>query len=135
MPYPLQFDTLYEYDPKPSGISIPVSLRLSGEPVDLVAKLDTGASFCIFQREYGERLGLTIENGRLEWVSTTRERFLTYGHEVTLEALGLSVDAMVYFTHDRDFPRNVLGRNGWLNRVRIAIVDHDCQLYVSPYGG
>jgi len=30
--------------------------------VDLLAKLDTGAAHCIFERKYGEMLGLAVES-------------------------------------------------------------------------
>lgn len=52
---------------------------------------------------------------------------------VTLEFLEWSFESVVFFAEDTGFRRNVLGRNGWLNRCRIAIVDHDQMLYVSQY--
>jgi len=60
-------------------------------------------------------------------------KFRVFGHEVILEVMGYSLETTVYFAEDQGFQRNVLGRNGWLNRYRIAIVDHDQLLYVSPY--
>ena len=29
--------------------------------------------------------------------------------------------------------KNVLGRAGWLDRVRLGLVDHDSILYLAPY--
>jgi hypothetical protein len=96
--------------------------------------VDTGSEFCIFARAYGEDLGLTIENGEPKFMGTASGgRFRVFGHKVTLEVLGYSVETTVYFAEDHGFQRNVLGRNGWINRYRIAIVDHDQLLYVSPY--
>ena len=34
--------------------------------VELIAKLDTGAAYRIFERRYGEELGLDVESGRLQ---------------------------------------------------------------------
>lgn len=31
------------------------------------------------------------------------------------------------------FPRNVLGRQGWLNQVRLALIDYDGKLFLSHY--
>jgi len=28
---------------------------------------------------------------------------------------------------------NLLGREGWLQKVRLAVVDYDSTLYISPY--
>jgi hypothetical protein len=30
-------------------------------------------------------------------------------------------------------PRDVLGQTGWLDRMRLGLVDHDRQLYLSHY--
>lgn len=95
--------------------------------------MDTGASYCIFGREYGEELGLRIEAGLEVRVATPAGSFRAFGHAITLETLGLSFDTMVYFAERADFPRNVLGQRGWLDRVRLALVDYDGHLYLSSY--
>jgi len=112
---------------------VPVGISLVGNTVDLVAKLDTGASLCVFQRQYGELLGLRIETGRSQWMSTATGRFLTYGHPVTLEVLGLTFETTAYFAADPQYSRNVLGRRGFLDLVRIALIDYDGRLYLGPY--
>jgi hypothetical protein len=52
--------------------------------VELVAKIDTGASHCLFERHYGEQLGLEIETGIAQKFSTATGTFLAYGHNLTL---------------------------------------------------
>ena len=77
---------------------------------------------------------MQIEAGDQKRIGTASgSAFRAFGHMVTLEFLEYSLESMVYFAEDVGFNRNVLGRNGWLNRCRIAIVDHDRLLYVSPY--
>ena len=103
--------------------------------VELEAKLDTGAQYCVFQRQYGEELGLTIENGDLVRMEDAQgHAFDTFRHEVTIELLGFQIHSMVLFPRDYGFRRNVLGRVGWLDRFRVALIDYDRQLYLSPYG-
>jgi hypothetical protein len=58
---------------------------------------------------------------------------MAYGHELTLSALGYQFDVTVYFAADQSFPRNVLGRHGWLQQLRLGIVDYDGKLYASRY--
>jgi hypothetical protein len=53
---------------------------------------------------------------------------------LTLETLGYSFDVTVFFAADESFTRNVLGRRGWLNQVRLAIVEYEGKLYLSRYG-
>ena len=55
------------------------------------------------------------------------------GHVVELEVLGLKVESMVYFFGDERMNRNLLGRAGWLDRIRLGLVDYDGELYLAPY--
>lgn len=66
-------------------------------------------------------------------VSTVAGNFRAYGHELTLAVLGIEGHAGVYFYADPSVSRNVLGRHGWLNRVRLGLVDPDSLLYLSAY--
>ena len=70
MPYQLEFSSLHSYDPGKSGISVPVTLRAGEASVSFNAKIDTGATYCIFQRLYGEHLGLDIERGHQQLIGT-----------------------------------------------------------------
>lgn len=101
--------------------------------MELLAKLDTGAAYCIFERKYGEMLGLEVESGRLQRFRTVVGAFAAYEHEVTIQTLGIEFPSVVYFAQDAGFSRNFLGRSGWLDRVRIGIIDYDRILFVSPY--
>jgi hypothetical protein len=40
---------------------------------------------------------------------------------------------MVYFFADERINKNLLGRIGWLDRIRLGLVDHDGELYLAPY--
>src|SRR2546422_7041806 len=105
----LTFERLIQYDPGQPGITLDVSLNLSAGSVNFPAKVDTGASYCIFERRHGEALGLSIENGLPQPISTATGRFLTYGHEVTLSTAEYDFDSIVYFAANEDMDRNVLG--------------------------
>lgn len=133
MSYTLTFAARHEYDTKLQGITLPVAVSFGAEIVQLQAKVDSGAEGCIFARAHGERLGLDIESGQLQHFRTAMGGFTTYGHEVTLSVLGLAVVATVYFAADPHFSTNVLGRIGWLNRVRFGLVDYEGRLYLSRY--
>ncbi len=129
----LGFAVTHNYDTRRAGITVDVLLRLGGKEVEVVAKLDTGASFCIFRRIYGELLGLAIESGQPETLSTPTGSFLAYGHDVTLIVLGLEFQTTVYFAADENFTRNVLGRQGWLDRIRLGLIDYEGKLFLSDY--
>src|SRR5215510_2599330 len=121
----LTFERLIQYDPGKPGITLDVSLSLSAASVNFPAKVDTGASYCIFERRHGEALGLNIESGLEQPISTATGRFLTYGHEVALAVAGFEFDSIAYFAADVGFERNVLGRHGWLDRIILGLVDYE----------
>lgn len=131
MSHQLAFEVLHLYDSGKSGITLPARLSLAGAYTDVVTKLDTGASYCIFQRAHGERLELDIESGYRIKIHTPTGSFIAYGHNVMLSVLGFHFDSLVYFAKDEDFTRDVLGRHGFLNNVQIAIRDYQGELFLS----
>ena len=133
MKYILTFETSHLYDPAAPGITVPVELQVGDRQLRVPdAKLDTGATYCIFKREYGELLGLHIESGERREFGTAQGPFIGFGHQVSLSALGFELNATVFFA-DFQYPRNVLGRYGWLQQMRIGIIDYDGKLFVSEY--
>jgi hypothetical protein len=54
MKHHLIFDRLIQYDPGHDGVTLQVSLILSTASVSFLAKVDTGASYCIFERRHNE---------------------------------------------------------------------------------
>ena len=133
MPVSLAFAISHHYHSAADGIEVPVTLGIGSQSVDLIAKVDTGAAHCIFDRRYAEMLGLNVESGRLEIFRTVTGSFSAYEPEVTLQMLGIEFSALVFFAQDPVFARNFLGRTGWLDRLRVAIVDYDRTLYLSAY--
>jgi len=76
VPHTLTFDNLYKYSTTVEGIEIPVQLSVGKESVIIPdAKLDTGASFCIFEQGYCLALGLTLESGFPQRVEAAMGRF------------------------------------------------------------
>ena len=52
---------------------------------------------------------------------------------VELDVLGLKFESMVYFFVDERIDKNLLGRAGWLDRIRLDLVDHDQLVYLAAY--
>lgn len=133
MPVNLSFDKLIEYDTREAGITVPVKLSAGQNEAVLGAKLDTGSTHCVFERKHGERLGLEIENGEPLYFSTATGRFLTFGHELTVSVLGIEVYTMVYFIDSEEIVRNILGRQGWIDRIRLGLIDYEGKLFLNSY--
>jgi hypothetical protein len=129
----LGFAHVYDYSGDGESVALPVVLRSGARQVHLAASVDTGASFCLFSGEIAEALGLNLENGIRRRFRTANSGFDTFGHEVELSVLGIATTSVVYFFADPMIDKNVLGRTGWLDRVRLGLVHHDNRVYLAPY--
>jgi hypothetical protein len=56
-----------------------------------------------------------------------------WGHQLYLEALGIRLESYVFFAADAGMSKNVLGRRGWLDMLKVGIIDYDGELYLSRY--
>jgi predicted aspartyl protease len=130
----LAFSERYRYADDEEGITFEILIAsdlAARYPVD--AKLDTGSTFCVFQRRYAELLGLDVESGAEQRIRTATGWFTAYGHEITLTVGGLEWQAVVHFASDENFPVNVVGRVGFLDRLRVGVVDYEQLLYLAAY--
>jgi len=129
----VEFSRTYSYLPADDGISLPVIPTTARKRVKLLAHVDTGASHCLFERRHGELLNLDVEAGDPMAFRTATWRVEAFGHLVTIETLGLNFESVVYFFDDERINKNRLGRLGWLDRIRLGLIDHDGVLYVASY--
>jgi hypothetical protein len=54
-----------------------------------------------------------------------------YGHMVSLEFLGISFESLVYFAKYPNLRRNLLGRQGFLRKLRFGLIEQDCTIFLS----
>ena len=135
MPRLLEFRHTYSYPDGhlQPGITIPLKLRVNERAVSLIAKIDTGADFCLFDHHLAERLGLAVESGRKRSFQTMAGRFEAYEHRIVIETFDIGIESYVYFAADPQSRRNLLGRTGWLEHFRLAVSHHECELFLSAY--
>lgn len=87
------------------------------------------------QPHYADLLGLELTAGMKERIRTAVGSFTAYGHEINLVVSGMEWLATVYFAEDAYFPVNVVGRLGFLDRLKVAVVDYEQMLYLSACEG
>jgi hypothetical protein len=131
--YQIEFTTAFSYGNEREGICVPVVLKAGANSVRLAASVDTGATFCIFRNELAEALGLDPANASLKRFRTANSSFEAFAHEVEISVLGVTTFSTVYFFADVSINKNVLGRVGWLDRVRLGLVDYDSTIYLGSY--
>ena len=127
----LAFAIAHSYARRDASIAVPVVLRSGSRFVDLVANLDTGAAHCLFENAYAAELGLDLTSGALMRFRTANSSFDAYGHEIEIDVLGIVTHLVLFFFAEPSIRKNVLGRGGWLDRVRLGLVDHDRAVYLS----
>jgi hypothetical protein len=50
-----------------------------------------------------------------------------------INVLGVELFSTVYFAEEESFTRNVLGRQGWLDHVKLGLIDYEGKLLLSEY--
>ncbi len=133
MPHQIEYNLSYRYTTTEAGITIPVSLIAGERSAECQAKIDTGAEYCLFDRTYADRLGFEVESGHRVRMETLTGILTAFGQEVTLQTFDLAFEVTVYFAADYNLPRNLLGRNGWLNLIRLGLNAYEEILYLSAY--
>lgn len=93
--------------------------------------------FCIFERGVADELEINVESGYREKFPTLGGGIYAYGHEVELETLGLRFQSYVYFAEGYEIKRNLLGRQGWLQLVKLGLEDYkseiSCRLQICQH--
>jgi len=124
----------YAFDPKQPGVTLPVSLFANDRVETTEAAIDTGSTLCVFRREIAEWLNITVEEGIEDHVNAMGTVIRVYGHEVRMVVGEMTLDLFVYFPSFQNIPRNLLGRQGFLQRLRFGLDDYEGFVYLSHYG-
>lgn len=133
MPYTFEFEKREIYKSFDTGITIEAILSYGGLTVNCEAKVDTGAQVCLFSRDSADILEIDVESGYREKFRTLAGTVVAYEHEVSLETLGLQFQTNIFFAESYEIKRNLLGRHGWLQLLKLGLVDYDSTIYMSPY--
>lgn len=121
------------YSDDPSGIAIPIIISYGDIIIRDSAKVDTGAEVCLFKYDLAEQLEIQLESGIPKMLNTLTGSLEAFGHEVIIQTGDLSFRSFVYFAKYPGLPRNILGRQGRLRNLKLAVVDYDNLLYLSEY--
>ncbi len=96
------------------------------------ALIDSGSTFSIFTREIADELAIEVLQGRVQKLSTLGGSLLAYAHEIDLEITpNLHYKTEVLFS-EYPIPRNLLGHNGFLDHVAVALRSKYGLIYLHP---
>lgn len=130
----LTFREVISYPSNRLGITLQVALSSGSGTCQAFAKLDPGAAVSLFSRELGEDLGLNIEAGApLKLASLSLGGIDCFGHEVTLQVGSIATPVIIYFSKHYELPRNFLGLQDWMLRLKVGIVHYENKVYLGLY--
>lgn len=132
MSFSLEFQKKETYQSLDAGITIEVVLSYGGREQPCPAKVDTGADCCLFNRTLADVLEIDLETGYRQNFSTLGGGIIAYAHPIELETLGLRFQSYVYFAENYAVTRNLLGRQGWLQLVKLGLDYYPSEIYLSP---
>lgn len=131
MSFQIDFEKKEKYESIKTGITIDAVLRYGSLEQMCSAKIDTGAEFCLFTRIVAEALEIDVESGYREKFSTLGGGLFGYAHQIELETLGVQFQSYVYFAESYAITRNLLGRQGWLQLIKLSIDDYRSEIYLT----
>lgn len=80
----LSFTERFDYS-RFNDIVLPLNLAADEDnQILLRAKVDTGSTFCVFQRRHADLLNIDLETETQRRIRTATGSFTAYGHEVTI---------------------------------------------------
>lgn len=91
MSFQLSSRERHKYEKSESGLAMRTILSTGQRTVNCVARIDTGATACLFQRELAELLELDLEGGHHIVLATLAGTLPAWGHEVTLQTFNLAL--------------------------------------------
>lgn len=133
MDWQIIFAKRYHYQTTSGGIDVPTTISNGERIATFMAKVDTGAQYCLFKREHGEQLGLDLEARIPIILDSLGGPLEAFGHEVTIQTFDMTFRSLVYFAKHPGLRRNILGRVGWLRNIKLGIIDYDERIYLAAY--
>jgi len=99
--------------------------------VDLLAVIDTGAQYSLFNGARAALIGLDLTAGKRVILGGLAGRMIAWLHQVDLEILGARFRCEVAFS-EQPIPRELLGRHTVFKQIRIAFREGTSCVYLDP---
>ena len=98
---------------------------------DLLAIIDTGATYCLFNGVRASAIGLQLGDGRPEQLAGLAGGLMARIHPVTLEIAGPRFECEVAFS-EQEIERELLGRYNLFRQVRFGFREGMSMAYFHP---
>lgn len=136
-PFNLQFDSEFQYreiaglDSSLLFPALAVGIIGPTGAEDLLAIVDTGAAYSLFNGKRAKSIGLDLQAGKPILLGGLSGSLTARLHRITLEILGAKIDCEVAFS-ESEIRRELLGRHGLFPRVRFGFREGISLGYFHP---
>lgn len=136
-PYSLSFEHEFQYRPipgfSPSHVfpAIPIGLIGPKRAVDMIAVIDTGATYSLLSGLRAQAIGLELSAGKRIHLASISGVTLAFVHRVVLELFGTRISCEVAFS-EMPIRRELLGRHDVFSQVRFAFREGLSVGYFDP---
>lgn len=136
-PFTTLFDNEFQYrslpglDPAMLFPALPVGLIGPGGAEDLLALVDTGATYSLFNGKRAKSIGLDLLHGKPIQLAGLSGALPARLHRVTLEILSCRIDCEVALS-ESEIRRELLGRYQLFSRVRFGFREGLSAGYFHP---
>lgn len=130
----IDFPVVRRYLGTPPDAEPKVAVKLSridrpDRHVRTLALVDSGADHCLFQREFGERLGLELDDLPLASGQTAGGPIQIPVCRLQVEILGQVFECRVGFVEGEKLPNNLLGRQGVFDQIQVGFRESRLEFY------
>ena len=95
--------------------------------------VDSGAEFCCFHGEIGEKLGLDVKNGKIIKIrGVTGREFTAYFHKIKVKISGWEYEIETGFSYELGVPFGILGREGFFNLSQVCFYHLKKEIELKP---
>lgn len=95
--------------------------------------VDSGAEFCCFHGEIGERLGLKVEEGEeIKIRGITGDEATAYFHRIKVKIGGRDYEINIGFSYELKTPFGILGREGFFNLFKVCFYHLKKEIELKP---
>jgi len=117
------------------GVYLPVTFSVESRATTVVMRVDCASTYCVLERSWAPRFGLTWEDGDAVSIGTATGTFQAYLHVIGIQIDQFRWEAPVAIAEFESapgaVPRQVLGLIGFFDRFRVTIDDPDEHITVE----
>jgi len=110
-----------------------IEVKLKGSKNELTVKalIDSGASFSVFRPEVAQDLGITLEKGKMIYLTGIGGRILGYLHELPVILRDKTFRCKIVFSPEFNVSFNLLGRDNFFLPFIISFLEKNKKIVIQ----